>query len=79
MDSGPTHLNDDVWVIVPCYNEGPVVRGVIERVLEHFPNVVAVDDGSRDNSAAEITAAGARLVQHLLPCSLEFCVFNAAL
>ncbi|MEO7130606.1 MAG: glycosyltransferase family 2 protein [Dermatophilaceae bacterium] len=64
MDSGPTHLNDDVWVIVPCYNEGPVVRGVIERVLEHFPNVVAVDDGSRDNSAAEITAAGARLVQH---------------
>ncbi|MDN5789294.1 MAG: glycosyltransferase family 2 protein [Micrococcales bacterium] len=64
MNSGPTHLNDDVWVIVPCYNEGPVVRGVIQRVREHFPNVVAVDDGSRDNSAAEIAATGARLVQH---------------
>jgi glycosyltransferase involved in cell wall biosynthesis len=37
---------------------------VIENVREHFPNVVAVDDGSRDNSAAEILAAGARLVQH---------------
>lgn len=64
MESGPTRRNDDVWVIVPCYNEGPVVRGVIENVREHFPNVVAVDDGSRDNSAAEILAAGARLVQH---------------
>jgi len=64
MESGPTRRNDDVWVIVPCYNEGPVVRGVIEKVREHFPNVVAVDDGSRDNSAAEILAAGARLVQH---------------
>jgi glycosyltransferase involved in cell wall biosynthesis len=64
MESGPTRRNDDVWVIVPCYNEGPVVRGVIERVREHFPNVVAVDDGSRDNSAEEIVAAGARLVQH---------------
>lgn len=66
MDSGSTHLNDDVWVIVPCYNEGTVVRGVIQRVREHFPNVVAVDDGSRDNSAVEIAATGARLVQHPL-------------
>lgn len=64
MESGPTRRNEDVWVIVPCYNEGPVVRGVIERVRQHFPNVVAVDDGSRDNSASEIRAAGARLVQH---------------
>lgn len=64
MDSDPPRQNEDVWVIVPCYNEGPVVRGVIERVREHFANVVAVDDGSRDNSAAEIVAAGARLVQH---------------
>lgn len=64
MESGPTRRNDDVWVIVPCYNEGPVVRGVLEKVREHFPHVVAVDDGSRDNSASEIVAAGARLVQH---------------
>lgn len=64
MQSDPVRANDDVWVIVPCYNEGPVVREVIARVREHFPHVVAVDDGSRDNSASEILAAGARLVQH---------------
>lgn len=64
MEPGAGQSNTDVWVIIPCYNEGPVVRSVIERVRMFFPNVVAVDDGSRDNSAAEIVAAGARLVQH---------------
>lgn len=64
IESGSKRLNDDVWVIVPCYNEGPVVRRVIQGVLEHFPNVVAVDDGSHDNSAVEIARTGARLVRH---------------
>ena len=63
-ESCPARQNEDVWVVIPCYNEAPVVRGVIESVRRHFPNVVAVDDGSRDGSAAHIRAAGARLVQH---------------
>ena len=57
-------LNGDVWVIVPTYNEAPVVRSVLEGLLERFPHVVAVDDCSTDSSAAEIVAAGARLVSH---------------
>lgn len=56
--------NDDVWVIVPTYNEAAVVRGVIQQLRQHFPNVVAVDDASTDKSADEILAAGARLVRH---------------
>ena len=56
--------NDDVWVIVPTYNEAEVVRRVIEQLRQHFPNVVGVDDGSKDASAAEILAGGARLVRH---------------
>lgn len=56
--------NGDVWVIVPTYNEAPVVRGVLEGLLEQFSNVVAVDDCSTDGSAAEISASGARLVRH---------------
>ncbi|MDU0312713.1 glycosyltransferase family 2 protein [Phycicoccus sp. M110.8] len=58
------HSNTDVWVVVPTYNEEPVVGEVIGGLLEHFPNVVAVDDGSVDRSAEEIRRAGARLVQH---------------
>ena len=44
----------DTWLIVPCYNEATVIRGVLENALQTFPNIVAVNDGSRDDSAAEI-------------------------
>lgn len=54
----------DVWLVVPVYNEGPVIREVVEAARKTFPNIACVDDGSRDNSAAEIKASGAHLVQH---------------
>lgn len=55
---------DDTWLIVPCYNEGTVIFDVLTHARETFPNVVAVNDGSRDDSAAQIRAAGAHLVNH---------------
>lgn len=55
---------EDVAFVVPVYNEGQVIGGVIKEVLEHCPHVVCVNDGSTDNSAAEIVAAGAFLVDH---------------
>lgn len=55
---------DDTWLIVPCYNEGQVIQEVLASARETFPNIVAVNDGSRDNSAAQIHAAGAHLVDH---------------
>ena len=44
----------DTWLIVPCYNEGQVIREVLEHARETFPNIVAVNDGSSDNSSLEI-------------------------
>lgn len=55
---------EDVAFVVPVYNEGQVIGGVIKEVREHCPHVVCVNDGSTDNSAAEIVAAGAFLVDH---------------
>lgn len=57
-------MRSDVAFIIPVYNEETVVRGVVENVLRSYTNVVCVNDCSRDNSAAEITAAGAFLVNH---------------
>ncbi len=54
----------DVWLVVPVYNEAPVIREVAEAAKRTFPNVVCVDDGSRDGSADEILAAGVHLVRH---------------
>lgn len=55
---------DDVWVIIPVYNEAPVITGVVEGLLPTFPHVVCVDDGSGDGSAELIFATSAHLVSH---------------
>lgn len=54
----------DTWLIIPCFNEGTVIQDVIEAARETFPNIVAVNDGSKDDSAARIHAGGAHLVDH---------------
>ncbi|MDO4899353.1 glycosyltransferase family 2 protein [Actinomyces sp.] len=56
----------DAWLVVPLYNEALVVRGVIEEARRVFPLVVAVDDGSKDDSAAQAQAGGAVVVRHPL-------------
>ena len=52
---------EDTWLVIPCYNEGPVIQEVIEHARETFPHIVAVNDGSKDNSPAAIHAAGGEL------------------
>lgn len=56
--------NTDTWLVVPLYNEATVVREVVQRTRETFPNVVCVDDGSRDHSVDEALAGGAIVVKH---------------
>ncbi len=56
--------NDDVWLVVPLYDEATVIGEVITEALAVFPHVVCVDDGSRDGSADLAQAAGAAVVRH---------------
>lgn len=55
---------DDVWVVIPLYNEATVIGTVVEELLRSFTHVVCVDDGSSDGSAAKAEAAGATLLRH---------------
>jgi glycosyltransferase involved in cell wall biosynthesis len=55
---------DDVWLVVPLYNEAEVIDGVIRHATTAFPNIVCVDDGSQDESADRAQAAGAVVVRH---------------
>lgn len=52
------------WVVIPMYNEATVVGKVIEGLLGTFPNVVCIDDGSRDGSVVVARNAGAVVVEH---------------
>jgi glycosyltransferase involved in cell wall biosynthesis len=52
------------WVVIPMYNEGPVIQEVVAEVRRTFPHVVCIDDGSSDASAEAAAAAGAVVVRH---------------
>ena len=54
----------DVWIVVPAYNEGPVVGGVIRELTAAYPNVVVVDDGSDDDTSARVQNVGATVISH---------------
>lgn len=56
--------NETVWLVVPLYNEAAVVGDVVRDARKTFPNVVCVDDGSRDGSAQVARDAGAYVVRH---------------
>ena len=56
--------NQDVWLVIPFLNERKVIADVIKDARRTFPNIVCVDDGSSDDSAAVARAAGATVVSH---------------
>ena len=45
------HRSKKIVVIVPAYNEWPVVRSTVERLLAFGHDVLVVDDGSQDDTA----------------------------
>ncbi|MBL0713806.1 MAG: glycosyltransferase family 2 protein, partial [Desulfosarcina sp.] len=55
-----------VSVIVPCYNEAQTIAKVIRKVrsLSADFEIIAIDDGSIDNTAEEAVRAGAIVYRH---------------
>jgi len=56
----------EVSVVIPAFNEEEGIAGVVERVRARHPwhEVLVVDDGSTDGTAARASGAGARVVRH---------------
>ena len=55
-------------VVIPCLNEANAVGEVIAAVRQLLPNVLVVDDGSTDNTAAVAKDASASVLRHERPC-----------
>ncbi len=55
-----------VSVVVPAYNEGDVIADVVAALSAGGPwhEIIVVDDGSKDATAARAAAAGATVVSH---------------
>jgi glycosyltransferase involved in cell wall biosynthesis len=59
-------------VAIPAYNEAATIRGVVDRVRADLPDcdVLVVNDGSRDDTAAALAGSGAIVADHL--CNLGY-------
>jgi glycosyltransferase involved in cell wall biosynthesis len=61
-----------VALVIPAYNEGKVIKGVIVELKKVFKKsnynfqIIVVDDGSKDNTAEKAQSAGAIVIKHIL-------------
>jgi glycosyltransferase involved in cell wall biosynthesis len=62
--------SNKVSIVIPAYNEGGIIGQVIEQVREVLTSnaldheIIVVDDGSRDSTADDAQAAGAKVIRH---------------
>lgn len=62
----PPAVRDATFVIVPAYNEGPALEGVVRELRTAFPNVVVVDDGSSDDTGQIARRCATYALKHLI-------------
>lgn len=57
---------ETVSILIPAYNEGPVVGDVIRALRDAAPwhEILLIDDGSSDETAQAAAAAGGRVLRH---------------
>lgn len=53
-----------IIVVIAAFNEADVIGPVVRDIRQSYPNVVVVDDGSSDGTAACALASGAVILRH---------------
>lgn len=60
-------INDDIFIIIPAYNEKTVIRDVVLSLHAlGYNNIVIIDDGSSQNLFAEIHDLGVYYLKHYI-------------
>jgi len=57
--------NNKIFIVIPAYNEGCVIQGVVNEIKKNgYPNIIVVDDGSPDDTFDKAGSAGAIVFRH---------------
>ena len=51
-------------VVIPCLNESEAIAGVVTGAKHYLDEMIVIDDGSEDNTAAAARNAGAHVIVH---------------
>jgi polyprenyl-phospho-N-acetylgalactosaminyl synthase len=70
--SNPTDMQhveerrESVWFVVPAFNEASIIEKVLAEILERYPNVIVVNDGSTDGTGEIASATTALVISHAI-------------
>ena len=59
-------MEEDIWVIIPAYNEGRRIGEVIDEVKKYCKNIIVVDDGSKDNTYGSAKSKEVIVLRHII-------------
>jgi UDP-N-acetylglucosamine---dolichyl-phosphate N-acetylglucosaminyltransferase len=57
---------DNVWVVIPAYNESKHISSVIKKVKRYAKNIAVVDDGSKDKTYSISVKSGVKALRHIV-------------
>ena len=57
---------NNVWAVIPAYNEEKNISGIIRKTKSYVENVVVVDDGSSDGTKNAAESSGAFVIGHIV-------------
>lgn len=59
---------DDVWIVVPAFNEAGKLGNTLSELRSRYRNVVVVDDGSTDSTADMVLRHDVWCLRHIANC-----------
>ena len=57
---------NNVWAVIPAYNEEKNIANIIKKTKKYVQNVVVVDDGSKDKTKEITKKLGAIVLRHVI-------------
>ena len=69
-------VDQEIAIVIPAYNEQRSIRQVVEQSLSFLPNVIVVDDGSKDNTITQLEGLPIILLQNKENCGKATCLLQ---